>query len=73
MKHLLCLLGSFTILCLISFVTAQDEVTDDGKENGELFRTTDSKMCRENCIDAGHYFCPSKYDGYYGTCCKLGE
>ena len=30
-------------------------------------------MCRQNCIDAGHVFCPSKYDGYYGTCCRQGD
>ena len=30
-------------------------------------------MCRQNCVDAGHIFCPSKYDGYYGTCCRKGD
>ena len=39
----------------------------------EVFRTTDSSVCRRDCIDAGEYFCPSKYDGYYGSCCRKGE
>ena len=38
----------------------------------ELFSTSNDSMCKANCIDLGHQFCPSRF-GDNGTCCDLSD
>ena len=58
---------------LMISATANRDFHNNLRHLNELFRTTSSSVCRRDCIDAGHYFCPSRYDGYYGTCCAIGD
>ena len=35
----------------------------------EIFKTKNSKICKEECIDKNNYFCPNS-DGLGGVCCS---
>ena len=38
--------------------------------SSELFSTQNYKTCKQNCIDAGHIFCPNSTDNI-GSCCDI--
>ena len=35
----------------------------------ELFKTSDSEVCKRECIDESNHFCPYS-DGFGGVCCS---